>query len=128
VCWPTVRWDGQKDQTNMTWLRQALSLACGYYELQLIIHRQFIARPDPALSGPALAVSNAAAKSCLAALGSVKDKVKGKIRCHAYVKPLFGATAFLALQFYRKKSIDRESEEYKAVKMIQDMLIEIGST
>ena len=111
----------------MTWLRQALSLACGHYELQLIIHRQFIARPDPAVSGPALAVSNEAAKSCLAALGSVKDKLNGKIRCHAYVKPLFTAAMFLSLQFYRRKNIDRESEEYKAIKTIQEMLLEIGS-
>ena len=110
----------------MTWLRQALSLACGYYELQLIIHRQFLTRPDPALSGPALAVSNEAAKNCLAALGSVKNKVNGKIRCHPYVKPLFAATMFLSLQFYQRKSIDRESEEYKAVKTIQEMLLEIG--
>lgn len=111
----------------MVWLRQALSLVCGYYELQLIIQRQLAARPDPAISGPALAVSNEAAKNCLVALGSVKDKMNGKIRCHAYVKPLFGATMFLSLQFYRKKNIDRESEEYKAVKTIQEMLLEIGS-
>ena len=110
----------------MAWLRQALSLVCGYYELQLIIHRQFIARPDPAISRPALAASNEAAKNCLAALGSVKDKMNGNIRCHAYVMPLFASTMFLALQFYRRKSIDRESEEYKAVKTIQEMLLEIG--
>ena len=111
----------------MSWLRQALALTCGYHELQLLIYRQLITRPDPALSGPALAASNEAAKRCLAALGSVKDKVNGKIRCHPYVKPLFAATMFLSLQFYRKKSIDRESEEYKAVKTIQEMLLEIGT-
>ena len=111
----------------MTWLRQALSLTCGYHELQLIIHRQFIARPDSTLSGRALAVCNEASKNCLAALGSVKDKVNGKIRCHPYVKPLFMATMFLVLQFYRRKSFDRESEEYKVVKTIQKMLLEIGS-
>ena len=110
----------------MAWLRQALSLACGYYELQLLIHRQFIARPDPGVSGRALAVSNEAAKNCITALGSVKDKVNGKIRCHAYVKPLFAATMFLVLQFYRRKNIDRGSEEYKAVRTIQEMLLEIG--
>lgn len=112
----------------MTWLRQALSLVCGYYELQLIIHRQFIARPDPALSGPALTRSNEAAKNCLVALGSVKDKMNGKIRCHVYVMPLFAATMFLSLQFYKRKNIDRESEEYKAVRTIQEMLLEIGLT
>ena len=111
----------------MTWLRQALSLTCGYCGIQLIVYRQLVARPDPAISGPALAASNEAAKNCLAALGSVKDVVNGKIRCHAYVMPLFAATMFLSLQFYQKKSFDRESEEYKAVKTIQEMLLEIGS-
>lgn len=110
----------------MTWLRQALSLACSYHELQLIVHRQFIARPDPSVSGPALAVSNEAAKSCLVALGSVREKVNGTIRCHAYVKPLFTAAMHMSLQFYRKKNFDRDSEEYKAVKTIQEMLLEIG--
>ena len=110
----------------MIWLRQALSLACGYYELQLIVYRQLVTRPDPAVSRPALAVCNEAAKNCLAALGSVRHRVKGKIRCHPYVKPLFTATMFLSLQFYRRKSIDRQSEEYKAVKTIQEMLLEIG--
>ena len=111
----------------MTWLRQALSLVGGYYELQLIVYRQFITRPDPAISGPALAMSNKAAKNCLAAFGSVKDKMNGKLRCHAYAKPLFVSVLFSSLQFYRKKSIDRESEEYKAVKVIQEMMVEIGS-
>ena len=111
----------------MVWLRQALSLTCGYHELQLIVYRQFVPRPDPAVSGPALAACNKAAKNCLAALGSVRHRVNGKIRCHPYVKPLFTATMFLSLQFYRRKSIDRESEEYKAVKTIQEMLLEIGS-
>jgi len=111
----------------MTWLRQALSLACGCYELQLIIYRQFITRPDPSISGPALAISNEAAKNCLVAFGSVKDKLNGKIRCHAYVKPLFVSVIFLSVQFYRRKSIDRESEEYKTIKTIQEMLLDIGS-
>jgi len=111
----------------MTWLRQALALACCYYELKLIIHRKFITRPDPALSEPALAVCIEASKSCLAALGSIKDKMNGKIRCLPHTKPLFAAAAFLSLRFYHEKSIDRESEEYKAVKTAQEMLVEIGS-
>jgi hypothetical protein len=112
----------------MTWLRQALALACNYHELQLIVHRQFIDRPDPTLSGPALAVCNEAARNCVDALNSVKNKVNGKIRCHAYVKPLFLCMIFLVLQFYRKRSIDRESEVYKAVKTLAEMLVECGST
>jgi hypothetical protein len=111
----------------MTWLRQALSLVCGYNELRLLIHRQFITRPDPTISGPALSACNEAARNCVAALGSVKDKLNGKVRCHPYVKPLFAAVMFLSLQFYRKKSIDRESEEYKAIMTIREMLVEIGS-
>jgi hypothetical protein len=111
----------------MTWLRQALSLAGGYYELQIIIHRPFIARPDPTLSGPASAVCNEAAKDCVVAFGSVEGRVKGKIRCHPYVKPMFVATMFLLLQFHGKRSIDRESEVYKAIKKIQEMVTEVGS-
>lgn len=106
----------------MTWLRQALSLAGGYYELQIIVHRPFINRPDPALSKSALAVCNEAAKNCVAAFVSVKDKVNGRIRFHPYVKPMFLAAIFLLLS-----SIDRESEEYKAIKKIQEMVAEIGS-
>lgn len=106
----------------MTWLRQALSLVGGYYELQIIIHRPFINRPDPALSKSALSVCNEAAKNCVVAFGSVKDKVNGRIRFHPYVKPMFLATIFLLLS-----SIDRESELYKAIKTIQEMLVEVGS-
>lgn len=106
----------------MTWLRQALSLAGGYYELHIIIHRPFINRADPALSKSALSVCNEAAKNCVLAFVSVKDKVNGKIRFHPYVKPMFVATIFLLLS-----SIDRESEMYKAIKTIQEMVVEIGS-
>ena len=111
----------------MTWLRQALSLAGGYYELQMIIHRPFIARPDSTISGPASAVCNEAAKNCVVAFGSVKGRVKGKIRCHPYVKPMFLATMFLLLRFHGKKNIDRESEVYKAIKIIQEMVAEVVS-
>lgn len=106
----------------MTWLRQALSLAGGYYELQIIIHRPFINRPDPALSKSALNVCNEAAKNCVVAFGSVKDKVNGRIRFHPYVKPMFVAAIFLLLS-----SVDREAEVYKAIKTVQDMIVEIGS-
>lgn len=106
----------------MTWLRQALALAGGYYELQIVIHRPFIHRTDLTLSKPALAACNEAAKNCVAAFGSVKDKVNGRIRFHPYVKPMFVATIFLLLS-----SIDRGSELYKAIKTIQEMIVEIGS-
>ena len=124
----TVRWDALKDQTNMTWLRQALALACNYHELQIVVRRQFIGRPDPTLSGTALTVCNEAAINCVGALGSVKDRVKKSIRCYVYTKPLFVSAIFLALGFYREKSIDRESERYKAVETIREMLVENGPT
>ena len=106
----------------MTWLRQALSLAGGYYELQIITHRRFINRPDQALSKSALAACNEAATKCVVAFGSVKDKLNGRIRFHPYVKPMFLATIFLLLS-----SIDRESEVYKAIKVIQEMVVQVGS-
>lgn len=126
VCLLTVRWDAQKDQTNMTWLRQALSLAGNYHELQIIIHRPFIARPDPTLSEPAWAACNEAAKNCVVAFGSVKDKVNGRIRFHPYVKPMFVAAMFLLLQFHGR-GMDRESELPKAIEKVQEMVEEIGS-
>lgn len=126
LCCPTVRWDVQKDQENMTWLRQALALAGGYYELQIIIHRPFIARPDPTLSGPAHNKCNEAAKNCVVAFGSVKDKVNGRIRFHPYVKPMFVAAMFLLLQSHGK-GLDRGSEMYNAIDTIQEMIVEIGS-
>lgn len=110
----------------MTWLRQALALAGSYYELQIIINRPFIARPDPTLSGPALAVCNEAAKRCVDVFVSVKDKLNGRIRCHPYVKPMFVAAMFLLLRFHGK-GLDKESEMYTAIKTIQDMVVEIGS-
>ena len=110
----------------MTWLRQALALAGGYYELQIIIHRPFIARPDPTLSGPAYNTCNEAAKNCVVAFGSVKDKVNGRIRFHPYVKPMFVAAMFLLLQSHGK-GLDRESEMYNALNTIQEMIVEIGS-
>ena len=106
----------------MTWLRQALALAAGYYELQVIIHRPFIHRPDSPFSKPALTVCNEAAKNCVVAFGSVKDKLNGRIRFHPYVKPMFVAAIFLLLS-----SVDRESEVYKAIKTVQEMVVEIGS-
>ena len=124
----TVRWDAQKDQTNTTWLRQALALVFNYHELQIIIHRQFIGQPDPSLSGTALTVCNEAAINCADALGSVKDRVKRNFRCYVHMKPLIACAVFLALGFYREKSIDRESERYKAVETVREMLVENAPT
>jgi hypothetical protein len=126
LCRPIVRWDVQKNQTNMTWLRQALSLAGNYYELQIIIHRPFIARPDPTLSEPAWIACNKAAKNCVVAFGSVKDKLNGRIRFHPYAKPMFVAAIFLLLQFHGR-GIDQGSELYKAIMTVREMVEEVGS-
>jgi hypothetical protein len=138
-----VRWGSESLKKNRTYLIQSASLWCRFYDIQLHVHRVFALRdpPDPELTIPSMIICKSAAKQSIRILESAKDVLLTPLCSHVLTvspkpsqyaqpnrtlnwpqKPLFDATLFLLLFFWRKKGIDYDSQEYHAINVATEML------
>ncbi|KAF9778891.1 fungal-specific transcription factor domain-containing protein [Thelephora terrestris] len=110
-------------QKNRTYRIQSAFLWCQFYELQLHVHRVFALRnpPDPELTASSMIICKSAAKQCIGIVESSKDLLLTPLATHVFIKPMFDACVFLLLVFWRKKAIDYNSREYRAIEFVTEM-------
>lgn len=119
-----LRWDPKRD--NLVHFKQSAALLAAYYNLQMLIHRPFIASPRRPSKWPfpSLALCTNAARSCIHVV-SIEHQRGGKFPFSGYMA--FNAGVVLLCNIWeRQKSglsvdLEKEMEEvYKSMRILRN--------